>query len=213
MTKTPRSDAKKITEPMTVIIYGIQGSGKGTQAELLKKFFETHDPEREVLYFGMGDLLRKYNEENDNEFSRRAKQIMAEGGLLPTFVPNVVLNFYFAQQYKQNAHLILEGVARRPSQAEMLDETLNFYGRGKAHMVYLDLTIEAARERIKLRGREDDLADGALEKRFAWFNDQVIPALELLERRGHPLYDVHGERSIEEVHEEILKILGLVHTA
>lgn len=197
-------------EPLTVLFAGIQGCGKGTQAALLKQFLEVRDEhKRPVLMLGMGDLLRNFVQRHTNTLSRRIKETMETGGLLPSFVPNYVLNSYLTDHYTPDSHVLLEGVARRRLQAEILKETIDFYERKNPYIIFLDLSIESARARVNDRGRTDDTAEGALERRFAWFQSEVLPALEYLGQVGFSLKHIDGEPSPEEIHKNVLQALGL----
>jgi len=200
-------------EPMTVVFFGIQGSGKGTQTGLLGKLLQERDPARPALVLGMGNMMRAYLAEHDTELTRRIRPVMEQGELLPSFVPSFVLNHYLADQLTASHHLLLEGVGRRPFQAELLDETLVFYGRGNFQMVLLELSIETARQRLEKRGRADDTDNKSLERRFELFKEQLLPSMELLAEKGHPLHRIDGEAHVDEVHAGVLKALGLDRAA
>jgi adenylate kinase family enzyme len=133
---------------------------------------------------------------------------MAAGGLLPTFVANYILNYYLTKLLTKEAHVLLDGVARTIMQAEILDETLEYYEREDFRVLLLDITLDEARKRAELRGRSDDGKE-ALDARFKWFHEQVLPALALLGEKGHPIVRIDGSKTPEEVHVEILKELGI----
>ena len=45
---------------VTVAFFGISGSGKGTQCDLLEKYLKEKDPTRPVVRPEMGNLLRDF---------------------------------------------------------------------------------------------------------------------------------------------------------
>jgi adenylate kinase len=197
----------KFARPFTLLFVGMQGSGKGTQADLLKKHLQENDS-REVIFLSSGDLLRKYCEEHNSYFAKHTKKIMAAGGLLPTFVANYILNYYLTKLLTKDAHVLLDGVARTIMQAEILDETLEYYEREDFKVILLDISLDEARKRAEARGRSDDSKE-ALDARFKWFHDQVLPALALLGEKGHPIVRIDGTGAPEEVHKLVLKELGI----
>ncbi|MBD3157141.1 AAA family ATPase, partial [Candidatus Peregrinibacteria bacterium] len=60
---------------MDIILFGIQGSGKGTQGKLLKQRYNT-------AYFETGAELRRLASE-DSDLGRKVKEIIEAGRLVP----------------------------------------------------------------------------------------------------------------------------------
>jgi adenylate kinase family enzyme len=205
---TNETGAFHFERPFTLLFAGMQGSGKGTQADMLKTYLEAHDS-RPVIFLSSGELLRKYCEEHTTFFAKHTKEIMAQGGLVPTFVANYILNYYLTQVLTEDAHVLLDGVARTIMQAEILDETLIYYGREDFRVVLLDISLQVARERAIARGRSDDNV-AALDKRFKWFHDDVLPALALLGEKGHPILTIDGTKTPDEVHTQVRQELGIL---
>ena len=48
-------------DQQTVIFLGPQGSGKGTQVQLFKKFLQDSDPARTIVHMEMGAALRQFS--------------------------------------------------------------------------------------------------------------------------------------------------------
>lgn len=60
------------------------------------------------------------------------------------------------------------------------------------------------------RGRHDDTEEG-LNKRFGWYFDNVIPAMNYFKGKdGYEFLIINGEQSIEDVHKDIIKSLELI---
>jgi len=62
---------------------------------------------------------------------------------------------------------------------------------------------------LKDRGRNDDI-DEDIKKRLDWYHKNVVPAIEYF--KNNPYYkfiSISGERSIEEVHRELMDRVGL----
>ena len=197
----------KIERPMTVVFFGIQGSGKGTQAMLLEEFLVRNSDEN-VLRLEMGERLRGFAA-GSGEANKRVNTVMSGGGLLPAFIPSHIMTSFFLNEFTGCEHLILDGVARRIEQASILDDALSFYDRLDYQIISLQLSEEEAKRRMQLRHRDDD-AEEKIRKRFEWYKSETLPALDELNRRGRTTHLVDGHPSIEDIHQKVLSVLGLV---
>ena len=193
--------------PKTYIFYGSSGSGKGTQALLLKKHLEKQDSKDTTLYLETGAHFREFIEK-DNHTSRLTKNILEDGGLLPEFLPIWIWTDFFINNFKTGReHLILDGLARRVDEAPVLDKALKFYNREKPEVIILNVSQEWGVERLLKRGRHDDYEDN-IKLRIEWYDANVAPTIEFF--RNNPDYIIHeinGEQTIEEVHNEIVSKL------
>ncbi|MFZ2886850.1 MAG: nucleoside monophosphate kinase [Minisyncoccia bacterium] len=195
-------------QPMTVAFFGISGSGKGTQASLLIDLLKEREPNREVARAEMGNFLRAYGEEK-TPISQRVHDILLGGGLVPSFVAIYMLVRYFDKYVKGDEHFIFDGTCRRPEQSIAVDELARFYGRTDLHVIVLTLSKEHAKTRLVARGRSDDATEEALNKRFAWYTDHVIPSIEKLRELGWNVHEIDGEPDIQTVHKNLLTALKL----
>lgn len=198
----------KLKEPITVAFFGISGSGKGTQASLLIDILKERDPGREVARAEMGNFLRAYGEEK-TPISKRVREIILGGGLVPSFVAIHMLVRYFDAHVKGDEHLIFDGTCRKPEQSVAVDELTRFYGRTHLHAIVLTLSKEHAKQRLIARGRSDDATEEALNKRFAWYTNDVIPSIEKLRSLGWTIHEIDGEPDMQTVHTNVLSAVGL----
>src|SRR3989344_9211457 len=189
--------------PITVALFGISGSGKGTQADMLEKFLSREDSKRGVTRAEMGALARSFMKPG-TPLAKRAGEIVSSGGLLPSFIPIYLLVDTLNETFTGDEHLILDGTCRKPFQSMVADEIAEFYGRKEKHAIMLRLGKEAARARLVSRGRHDDATEAALLRRFAWFEQDVIPAYNTLEELGWAMHEINGEDDIESIHKTIL---------
>ncbi len=197
---------EKLVRPITVVFFGIQGSGKGAQAAALDDFLVRNSDEN-VLKLEMGDRLRGFAA-GTGEANKRVGNIINSGALLPAFIPSHIITSFFLGEFTGREHLIFDGVARRIEQSMVLDDALAFYDRLDYHIIMLDITEDEARKRMALRHRNDD-AEKQIQKRFEWYKSETLPALEELRRRGRTIHVVDGNPSIAEIHKNILAVLGL----
>lgn len=194
--------------PVTVALFGISGSGKGTQAELLAKFLKDRDASRAVLRTEMGDLARTFTK-SGTDLASRADDIISHGGLLPSFLPIYLLTKRLNESFSGEEHLILDGTFRKPLQSIIGDEIVRFYGRKDLHVIMLTLTKETARERLIARGRPDDATEEAMRRRFEWYHADVVPAYNVLKERGWITHEIDGNRDIGAIHRDIVAALNL----
>lgn len=192
----------------TVIFFGRSGSGKGTQATLLKEYLEKNDPDHPVIYIETGRELRNLTKK-EGLTSELTRKVMEEGALMPAFIPAWAWTNILIEKYTGNEHIILDGIARRKKEAVIVEGMLDFYERKDARVINLDVTREWAFEKLKARGRADD-TDEDINQRLDWYDTEVIPALEFFrESKIISVIDVNGETSIEEVQKEIFEKLNV----
>ena len=194
----------------TVIFYGRSGSGKGTQAVLLKKFLEEHGDRNEVLYYETGQSLRKLAEE-DSVAGKLTKSVLDSGGLMPTMLVVWQWGDYFMHEVKTDKHLILDGVARRAMEAPLVEGALEFFERKDPTVILIDTPREWSMEKLLERGRADDTKDN-INKRLDWYDENVIPAIDYFKNSDtFKVLNIKGDQPIVDVHNDVLEALDLMH--
>ena len=205
-----------------IAFLGIQGSGKGTQAFLLSQKIK-------LPLIIMGDIFRKKAKEK-SFLGKKIKSIIEKGEMVPDKIAYQILkNELSKRKYQRGA--ILDGYPRNLWQAKILEKTfpLNFVfflkissyevlrrlgGRrlcpkcGKIfHLVYSPPknNMKCDRCRIKLIQRSDDKRD-IIQKRISLYKNETLPLIKFYKRKKI-LLEINGEKSIKEVHQEILKKL------
>jgi adenylate kinase family enzyme len=194
-------------DQQTVIFLGTQGSGKGTQVELLKQFLKTKDGQRETVFFEAGGDLRRFGEE-EGYTQKRVDASLKRGELQPDFITLYLMSKLFLEKIHCDEHLIIDGFPRLIPQLLVFETAMQFYEK-KPALIFLTISDEEAVSRLMKRGRNDDSAEN-IRKRLAWTREQVMPTVERI--RESPLFrcfEINGERSPEEVHNDILGKLGL----
>lgn len=195
-------------QPLTVAFFGISGSGKGTQCSLLEAYLQEKDAARGVVRPEMGNLLREFMQ-SGTSLAAHTGDIVSAGGLVPSFMPIYLLTHELNSTFDGSQHLILDGTCRRPDQSRAVDDMMKLWKRFPLQAVVLTLTKDAAKERLVARGRADDATEDALNSRFAWYEAQVVPALETLRELGWTVHEVDGSPDVDTIHKNILKVLGL----
>ena len=193
-------------ELQTAIFIGRSGSGKGTQAKLLRDVL-TQEDKQEVFYLESGEHFRAFLKENGYT-QDIARMIAGTGGLQPTFLAVHVWAHLFIENLKENNHIIIDGTPRTLDEARVLHSAMQFYGREKPVVIYLNVSREEAQRRLEARGRADDNTKEEITQRLDWFDSDVYPVVEYY--RDHPEYifaDVDGEQDIEAIHTDIMKYI------
>lgn len=175
---------------------------------MLEKFLTREDPNRGVTRAEMGALARSFMK-TGTSLAKRSGDILSAGGLLPSFIPIYLLVDVLNKSFTGEEHIILDGTCRKPFQSMVADEIVEFYGRKDKHAIMLTLSKDAARARLVARGRHDDATEAALERRFAWFQKDVVPAFETLKECGWTVHEINGEPDIETIHKTILTALNI----
>ncbi|HEY5588312.1 MAG TPA: nucleoside monophosphate kinase [Candidatus Paceibacterota bacterium] len=188
----------------TFIFFGIVGSGKGTQVELLKKYLVENNITSDVLFTSTGNEYRKLIG-TDSYTSERVKGNLEKGFLQPDFLTVTLFTDILIREMKEGATLIADGFPRTITQSQAFESMMKFYNRDEVKIIYIELSKEEAIKRMKLRARSDDTDEG-IANRFDEYVNNVIPSMNYFkDKSGYTLYEINGEQSIQDVHKEIIK--------
>jgi len=181
---------------MDIILFGIQGSGKGTQAKILAEKFQ-------LKPFEMGAQLRTLAQEN-SELSLKVKTLIEAGHLVPADIV-IEIAEKFIQKLQPGEKALFDGIPRNIEQKEKFDAVLKKY-----HRDFLGIQIEIPEEetikRLLARGRNDDTPEG-IKNRIDHFNRQTLPIIEDYKKSGK-IVCVNGFQNVEEVAAEIMNKLN-----
>lgn len=188
---------------------GRSGSGKGTQADLLKKKLEERGASS-VLHITTGGGFRAFNESGSHAASI-SKEITNNGGLAPEFLAiwnwaNILIQSIVTGEET----IILDGAPRRAIEVQALESALTFFGYPHPTVIYVDVSETWAMDKLTSRGREDDKDIADQERKMVWFNEDMLPCIDMYMR--NPLCTtvrINGEQTVEEVHQEIMTKLNL----
>jgi len=189
-----------IPKSTTLVFLGRSGCGKDTQIGFLLK-----QPDFQgAVQSATGTSFREYSRRN-TVLGRKTKKILAEGARQPDWFAFAVWLFSVGEKLLAEEILISSGSPRSLREAELIDEALEFMERFRAVAVLLEVGPAEAKTRLLARGRHDD-NESEIANRLAWFETDVIPAVQYYEQKGR-LIKVNGEQSPERVFEELEKKL------
>ena len=193
----------------TIIFVGPQGSGKGTQIEMLSKFLKAHNPTRRVIDVQTGRRFRALAMKGEGFTEKKVHETLDTGALQPLFLSVMLWSDAFHQHLDPEAHLLIDGFPRTIHEAEVLESALAFYRRD--HLIVVDLVTEEAvvRERMIKRARKDD-TNASIEARLTWYREETLPVLDYYRTRPNTsVIDCDGSDTILGVHTQILQALSL----
>lgn len=215
--------------PLIIVLFGAQGSGKGTQARLIQELLT-------IPQVATGDLFR-HNLKNDTDLGKLAKGYMNKGDLVPDSVTNAMVQDRLNQSDAQQG-VILDGYPRNIAQAQALEEMLSAMKTGVKQAIYIDVPEAELMRRLtgrwvcrvcqstyhvvfnppKVEGvcdrcggdlyqRDDDKDKEAIHRRLQLYFEETMPVIRWYEERG-VLGKVNGDLPIEEVNSRIKELIG-----
>jgi adenylate kinase len=193
-----------------IVLMGVQGSGKGTQAAILKDKLG-------LPHVSTGDLFRAMKT-MDTPLARRVQDLMKKGELIPDDVTNEMVADRIAQP--DAAHgMILDGYPRNRNQAAFLDDLLAQQGNKVTVVPMLQLDRETAIKRVEGRryspdGKrvyniyfdppqvegKDDVTGEPLVQRADDYREAVERRIDLFYEKTAPLIEYYtGQSVLEEI--------------
>jgi adenylate kinase len=192
---------------MHIVFYGPEGSGKGTQAKLLSE--KLHIP-----ILTSGDLIRDAAANDKGIIGEVCKEALAEGKYVADSEMFVLWKWRLKEE-DAKGDWIMDGFPRNVDQAIFLEDKIDKYGYTIEHAIYLNLSEEVSIKRLLKRARplhpgSTELHDSPerIKNRLEIYKSGEKDVLEYY-RKKNVLMEVDADQTIEEVHAEILKKLGL----
>jgi len=192
----------------TFVFFGIIGSGKGTQVELLDKYLKEKSLSTNIVHAATGIKFRELLA-GGNYTSQLIVNNQVNGYLQPDFLTDALFIKILISELSEDSTVITDGYPRTIPQSETFEEAMKFFKRDDIKIIYIELSKEEAIKRAKLRARTDD-TDLAITARFNEYINNVVPAMNYFkDKSGYTIYTINGEQSIEDVHTELIAKLGL----
>lgn len=190
---------------MILILLGPPGSGKGTQAQLLRD-------RRGWAHLSTGDLLRALKDEkNPDEETKQALAIMAEGGLVSDAFIYMISFRALDALLAEGKNIVLDGAVRNLAQAQEFwkhFEEKQMTAQTKAIWIALseDQAIERVTKRRELEHRADDDPE-IMRKRFQEMGRTAMKPVLDFYRENKVLDEIDGMGTVEEVYKELEYVL------
>lgn len=194
-------------EPVTLLFFGSQGAGKGTQVQMLIDFLKSKS-DTHVIKIDMGAELRALRD-TGSFAGNLTGEVVNAGHRMPDFMPTYLQTKKLVDELKTGSeHIIADGLARGADQTRAFDDAMTFFGRKNFQVISLELAEATVIQRMLARGRNDDTEEG-IKNRLGWYKTEVLPQLGMLEGRGRVVHRIDGEPDVDTIHTNILAALKL----
>ncbi len=180
-----------------ILVLGPQGSGKGTQANILSKKLN-------IPALSMGQLLRD-EAASGSELGKKIKELIDSGVLVSDDVALDVLKVRLQKPDAEEGYII-DGYPRNMAQFH----TFNNFDVPTALVVVTvpeEETLKRLLKRAEIEGRADDTEE-LIKKRLAIYHNDTEPIIEEYRKMG-VVKDVDGVGEIEEVEKRIEEALRI----
>lgn len=209
-----------------VVLFGVQWSGKSTQANKLIEKYETS-----FNYFESGNILRALWS-NDNALGNYVKKRIDQGSLIDDWFMLSLFEAYLVA-LKKDQSMLIDGFPRNMAQAYLFYDKIERLKRDLV-VISLELPDKEAVRRLSWRrmcrkcneiynkafnpdidkcpscGREltvrKDDKPQVVKKRIAKYHDQTEPVIQFFDDIG-VLKKVDANRKIEPIHKDIADIV------
>jgi len=186
---------------VNLILFGKPGSGKGTQAEFVKRKYD-------LVHISTGDLFRN-NISNNTDLGLLAKSYMDKGDLVPDEVTIKMLEAEVNKHSNANG-FIFDGFPRTTIQAEILDQFLSTLKLSISMTIALEvdenLLIDRLINRGKDSGRADDQDRSKIQNRFEEYNNKTYPLINYYKNQNK-FFEVNGVGDINEISARIFNTI------
>ena len=209
---------------MNLLIMGLPGAGKGTQAAKIVEQFH-------VAHISTGDMFRAAMA-NETEMGVLAKSYISKGELVPDEVTNGIVKERLAQNDIKETGFLLDGYPRTIDQAHALDKILADLGIQLDAVINIEVNPDSLLERLSGRiihretgetfhkvfnppvdykeedyyQREDDKPE-TVKRRLDVNIAQGQPIIDHYRAQGL-VHDIQGNQEIEAVFSDIEKVLS-----
>ncbi|API92391.1 MULTISPECIES: adenylate kinase [Virgibacillus] len=208
---------------MNLILMGLPGAGKGTQAEKINEKYN-------IPHISTGDMFRLAIKEG-TDLGKKAKEYMDRGELVPDEVTNGIVKERLSKDDCKKGFL-LDGFPRTIAQAAALQSLLQDINQSIDYVIHVDVPEEKLVERLTGRRicptcgttyhvvynppKEDGICDkdgssliqrdddkpATVKKRLSVNIEQTKPLLDFYDEKGY-LVTVNGDQDIDQVFQDI----------
>lgn len=210
---------------MDIVLFGIQGSGKGTLGKVLAEKYN-------LQIFETGSELRKLSQEN-SALAQKVKSIIEAGKLVPDEVVMEIIE-NFMNLLPSGINVLFDGIPRKVTQARLFDALMEKLDR-KFQGVLISVPEEVAMKRLGTRrlctvcktvypamyekntcekcggtlGTRSDDNPESIKNRVQAYFEETMPVIDHYKETGK-MTVMNGDQSIENAAKEIVEIVGKI---
>lgn len=171
-----------------IILFGLAGTGKGTQGKALSEIFGWR-------WLSVGQVIRETGQYDD---------VINRGELIGDDDVIRLMNERIERDEAEGFDIILDGYPRDEYQAKWMMKNMAEKIDGA---ILLEVPKEELYERLALRGREDDKTRESIERRFEISENNFKAIFPLLEENGIEIKRVNGVGSVKEVTNRLVEVV------
>lgn len=214
-------------KPYLFLVMGPQGSGKGTQAELLAQKFK-------LKYFGSGDQLRQLARQK-TPLGRKVKKTIDGGNMVSWQLITRIIREELKKPANRQKGYAFDGFCRRLVETKAILKTIQSLDRHLSAVFLINIsqkeTVKRLSKRLictnghiftigvsikrgakkcpkcgaKVYQREDDKPK-AIKRRLRAYHKETMPSVSYFKELGL-LVNINGEQPIKKVFQDILKAI------
>ena len=184
----------------TLLLFGAPGAGKGTQGKIIGNI-------PNFFHCACGDVFRSLKA--DSEVGRVFLQYSSRGELVPD-EPTVSLWRYFIDGTTKTGRfhpdtdtLVLDGIPRNVSQAELLKDALDVVGIFYLRCTQKERLVERLQRRALKENRLDDANIDVIRQRLKTYERETRPVLDFYGKKV--VHRINADQSPAKVLVDILK--------
>ena len=186
---------------LNIIIFGKPGSGKGTQASIIKDKYS-------LQHISTGDVFRK-NMSGKTDLGLLAKGYMDKGELVPDQVTIDMLS-HEIDNFLPCKGFIFDGFPRTIFQAKALDNLLSSEFQKIDLIIALDVDNTTLTERLlqrgKSSGRSDDQSVEKINIRLQEYDNKTKPLVTFYMQQNK-FFSVDGIGSLQDITSRIIHVI------
>ena len=215
---------------MNIILLGPQGSGKGTQAQLLAQ-------RQGFVHLEMGRILRSVAN-SDNQHAQIVRETIDKGDLVPDEYVRLIAWDFINKHEPKTSNFEFEGYPRTALQYDQVKDMFMKFGKKITAVINIEISELETVKRLSARRtcekcgevynlithpsteldkcdkcagklilREDDYPE-AIKRRLQIYRTQTQPVFEKARSEGIG-FEINGEQDIESIYQQIVKKLGI----
>jgi adenylate kinase len=187
-----------------ILIFGPPGSGKGTQATILKELYD-------LIHISTGDIFREHIK-NESKLGKLAQSYMDKGLLVPDDVTIDMLE-HEIETYSDANGFILDGFPRTVAQAKALEEFMEKRNEKIGGLIAIQVPEDMLVQRILNRGltsgRVDDRNEEMIRRRLREYLNKTAIVKDFYHHQNK-YYGINGVGTIDDITQRLRNAIDIM---
>ncbi|MBS9336788.1 adenylate kinase [Fructobacillus papyrifericola] len=181
-----------------LILLGLPGAGKGTQAEKIVADYP-------MVHISTGDIFRA-NLRDNTPLGEKARAYMDAGNLVPDEITNAMVADRLTKEDVVENGFMLDGYPRNEDQAKFLDQFLAERNEAVSATLYFKVADDVLVQRLLGRGRADDTKE-VIAHRLEVNKKANLPLVDYYEKHK-VLHTIDGEGDLDTIYSAVKTVLN-----